>query len=253
MTGELKAPERALAIGAHPDDIDFNCAGTLAKWARGGCSVFYLVLTDGSRGSWDPDEDPASLVVARRHEQLAAHSVVCGLEHARSRERVSFLASPDGELEPGLRQRAEVCAAIRSVQPDVVLGHDPWRRYRLHPDHRNAGFLTTDGIVAARDPLFFPEQALAPHRPSTLLLFEAEDPDHAEDVNAFADVKLAALLEHKSQLRTTMGISANLDDDDGVWSEQVATFASRLATRQAEAGRPFGLALAETFKRIDLH
>ena len=95
---------------------------------------------------------------------------------------MTFLGWPDGELEAGLGQRWEVAYSIRTVKPDVVLGHDPWRRYRLHPDHRNAGFLATDGIVAARDPHFFPDQGFPPHRPNSLLLWEAEEPDHVVDV-----------------------------------------------------------------------
>jgi len=98
------------------------------------------------KGTWDPAHDPAELVVTRRSEQRAASIALGG------KGEVIFLGWPDGELESGLRQRFEVAACIRKIRPDVVLGHDPWKRYRLHPDHRNAGFLVTDGIVAARDP-----------------------------------------------------------------------------------------------------
>jgi LmbE family N-acetylglucosaminyl deacetylase len=163
---------------------------------------------------------------------------------------VTFLGWPDGELESGLRQRFEVAAHIRKIRPDVILGHDPWKRYRLHPDHRNAGFLVTDGIVAARDPLFFPELDDLPHRPSTLLLFEADEPDHLEDVSEFVDVKLAALLEHRSQLRSTMGIS---DPSAAGESEhpEVLEFRRRVTERLAEFGRKGGFAAAEAFKRID--
>ena len=107
-----------------------------------------------------------------------------------------FLDWVDGELESGVRQRWEVAYWIRKLQPTVVLGHDPWKRYRLHPDHRHAGLLAVEGIVAARDPHFFPEQALPHHRPEALLLFEADEPDHVEDVAGFADAKLAALHAH---------------------------------------------------------
>ena len=88
-----------------------------------------------------------------------------------------------------------------------MLGHDPWKRYRLHPDHRHAGFLTVDGVVAARDPHFFPEQAIPHHRPDALLLFEADRVDHVEEVGE-ADLarKLAALEAHASQLRSTMDV-----------------------------------------------
>ncbi len=241
QTTNLETPRRALAVGAHPDDIEFGCGGTLAKWAAAGCEIHHLVCTDGSRGTWDAAEDPARLVVTREHEQRSAAAALGGTSE------VTFLRWPDGELEAGLRQRWQVCAAIRSIRPDVVIGHDPWKRYRLHPDHRNAGFLVTDGIVAARDPLFFPEQAIPPHRPSTLLLFEADEPDHVEDVSTSVDTKIAALLEHRSQLRTTMDISAT----DEARDTEIAAFSERIRERLASTGSTAGFAAGEAFKRID--
>ena len=97
-------------------------------------------------------------------------------------------------------------ASSGPLRPEVLLGHDPWRRYRLHPDHRAAGFLTLDALVAARDPHFFPELGLAPHRPGALLLFEADLPNHVEDVGGFESRKIEALLCHRSQFESTMGI-----------------------------------------------
>ncbi|MEO5680745.1 MAG: PIG-L family deacetylase, partial [Acidimicrobiales bacterium] len=175
VTVDLATPTVALAVAAHPDDVEFQAGATLARWAAGGCAVHHLILTDGSKGTWDPAADPAPLVVEREAEQRAAARRLGGEEGA-----VRFLRWPDGELEAGLRQRAQVAAAIREVRPQVVLGHDPWRRYRLHPDHRTAGWLVCDGVVAARDPLFFPELATACHRPRALLLWEADEPNHVE-------------------------------------------------------------------------
>lgn len=235
----IPAPGRALAIGAHPDDIEFGCGGTLAKWAAVGCEIHHLVCTDGSKGSWDPSQDTSELVLLRQREQRAASRALGG------KGEVVFLGWPDGELEAGFRQRWEVCAWIRRIRPDVVLGHDPWKRYRLHPDHRNAGFLLTDGVVAARDPHFFPEQDAAPHRPSVILLFEADEPDHIEDVTGFVEAKLAALLEHRSQLRSTMGISG--DDQP----QQVAAFGERVTKQLADNGAQVGIAAGELFKRIE--
>ncbi|MCU1493100.1 MAG: hypothetical protein JWO62_864 [Acidimicrobiaceae bacterium] len=240
-TTNLEIPQRALAIGAHPDDIEFGCGATLAKWAAAGCEIHHLVCTDGSRGTWDANEDPAALVATREREQRAAARALGGTAE------VTFLRWPDGELESGLRQRWQVCAAIRRTRPEVVLGHDPWKRYRLHPDHRNAGFLVTDAIVAARDPLFFPEQAWSPHRPSTLLLFEADEPDHLEDVGATVEQKIDALLEHKSQLHTTMQVSAS----DGSRAGEIDAFAKRVRARLASVGASSGFAAAEPFKRVD--
>jgi LmbE family N-acetylglucosaminyl deacetylase len=235
----LDVPARALAIGAHPDDIEFGCGGTLAKWAAAGCEIHHVVCTDGSKGSWDPEADTAALITIREQEQRAAARTLGGSGD------VVFLGHVDGELESGLQQRAEVARWIRVFKPDVVFGHDPWKRYRLHPDHRNAGFLVTDGIVAARDPHFFPEQDAAPHRPSTLLLWEADEPDHVEDIAAFVDVKLTALFEHRSQFRSTMHI------DDPEAGDERDRFAERIRARLAELGAPAGIAYGESFKRID--
>ena len=236
ITTNLDVPGVALAIGAHPDDVEFGCGGTLAKWAAAGTRIHHLVCTDGSKGSWDPAEDQARLIAVRQEEQRNASRALGG------KGEVVFLGWPDGELESGLRQRWEVAYWIRTLQPDVVFGHDPWRRYRLHPDHRNAGFLATDGIVAARDPHFFPEQNVAPHRPKALLLWEADEPDHVEDIDGYVDTKLGALLEHRSQFRSTMRI------DDPAASDEVEQFSTRIRGRLGEMGALAGLAQGESFK-----
>ena len=239
VSSNIDTPAVALAIGAHPDDIEFGCGGTLAKWAAAGCRIHHLVCTDGSKGSWDPGEDRARLVAVRRDEQRDAARALGG------RDDVVFLDWIDGELEAGLRQRWEVAYWIRQIRPDVVLGHDPWRRYRLHPDHRAAGFLATDGVVAARDPHFFPEQRIEPHRPDRLLLWEADEIDHLEDVSGFADVKISALLAHRSQFRSTMRIG-----DPGSGDEREA-FRRRVLERLSDHGARAGLAAAEGYKLIE--
>ena len=234
---DLPVPERALAIGAHADDAEFGCGATLAKWAAAGAMVSFLVLTDGSKGSWDADADPRELIAKRRAEQEKAAATL-GISE------VLFADFVDGELENGRVERARVCEVIRTMRPDVVLGHDPWKRYRLHPDHRHAGFLAVEGTVAARDPHFFPEQQLAHHRPSAMLLWEADEIDHVEDVSATVDRKVAALLEHRSQFRSTMHI-----DDPGAEAE-VEAFRARVRTRLADHGALAGLAQGEAFKAI---
>ena len=234
---DLPVPPRALAIGAHPDDIEFGAGATLAKWAAEGCEIFHVVCTDGSKGSWDPNEDTARLVALRQDEQRAASRALGG------KGEVVFLGWPDGELESGPRQRWEVAYWLRKLRPDVVFGHDPWRRYRLHPDHRNAGFLATDGIVAARDPHFFPEQGEPPHRPSTLLLWEAEEPDHVESTTErTVAAKLDALLAHRSQFRSTMGI------DNPEAGGEIDAFRDRILRHLAEQGAAAGVASGEGFK-----
>ncbi len=234
----LEVPERALAIAAHPDDIEFECGATLAKWSAAGCEVHHLVCTDGSKGTWDAEADQGALVQLRREEQREA------ARRLGATGEVWFLDAVDGELEAGLENRREVARIIRLARPNVVLAHDPWKRWRLHPDHRNAGFLAVDGVVAARDPFFFPELELERHRPDTLLLFESEEPDHVEDVTGFADHKVHALLAHESQFETTMVIGEESDADAAAFRDRELQ-----QMRQAAAGSPFEL--GEAFRRID--
>lgn len=219
ITCDLPRPDRVLAIGAHPDDVEFACGGTIAKWAAAGAAVEFLILTDGSKGTWDAGTDPAALLLTREAEARAAAA-------ALGVGAVNFLRVVDGELDADLTRRGQVCETIRRTRPDVVLGHDPWKRYRVHPDHRHAGWLTIEGIFAARDPHFFAAQGLDPHRPDALLLFEAEAVDHAEGVTATVDAKVDALLCHASQLRSTMGIGP---DDSGA--------VERFRTRRHEIAR----------------
>jgi LmbE family N-acetylglucosaminyl deacetylase len=225
-----------MAVGAHPDDVEFGCGGTLAKWAKAGTTITHVVCTDGSKGSWDPNQPVAELVALRRDEQRAASRALGGTGD------VVFLGYVDGELQTGVDERRQLASWIRKLQPDVVFGHDPWRRYRLHPDHRNAGFLVTDAIVAARDPHFFPDLGLAPHRPSALLLWEADEPNHVEDISEFFEVKLQGLLAHRSQYRSTHHI-----DDPGD-EAQVERFRKRIADRAGEHGEPF--AFGERFRLL---
>jgi len=232
----LATPERALAIGAHPDDTDFGCGATLAKWAADGCEVSVIVCTDGSKGTWDADADESALIRTRQEEQIAATRALGGLGD------VVFLGYTDGECPSDLSARALVAYWIRQLRPNVVFGHDPWKRYRLHPDHRHAGLLTCEGIVAARDPKFFPDQDVPHHRPDTLLLFEADEPDHAEDVQEHVSTKMLALRQHESQFETTMlkGENASMTDFD-----------KRIEAKLREAGSAAGVSYAEVFKRIE--
>ena len=244
-TSDLPTPGVALAIGAHPDDVEFGAGGTLAKWAGAGCVVHHLVLTDGSKGTWNPDADIDALRVARQAEQREAAirlSTASWLTHREYEGTVTFLGQVDGELDSTLVLRGEVARCIRTVRPDVVLGHDPWKRYRLHPDHRHAGLLACDGIVAARDPHFFREHGLAPHRPTTLLLWEADEPDHFEEIGEFTSVKLGALEAHISQFESTMGATSD---------HELQAFRGRISRRMIDLGAARGVGPAEVFKRID--
>jgi LmbE family N-acetylglucosaminyl deacetylase len=241
-TIDLEIPTSALAVGAHPDDIEFGAGGTLAKWANSGCVVHYLVCTDGSKGTWDAAADTVALVDRRRGEQREAARRIAG-EHVGE---VLFLNRVDGELENDVATRAEIVEAIRRLRPDVVVSHDPWKRYRLHPDHRVTGQLVCDAIVGARDPHFHRDIGLAPFRPAALMLFEADLPNHAENVSATVERKLAALLAHESQFESTMHAK-------GGDPAQLDAFRTRILGRLAELGDPWDLPYAEVFAlMIDL-
>lgn len=243
MTGErdwshdLATPASALAIGAHPDDVEFGCGGVLAKWAADGCTIHHLVCTDGSKGTWDAEADVEALAARRQVEQREAAARLGG----DNAGEVRFLGHVDGELDSGLTERGQVALAIRELKPAVVLGHDPWKRYRLHPDHRHAGLLAVEGIVAARDPHFFKDHPVPHHRPEALLLWEADEPDHVEDVSDVVDTKLHGLLAHESQFESTMKA---VDD------HEIDRFRDRIRTRLAELGAPHDVEAAEVFKLI---
>ena len=217
------APARALAVGAHPDDIEFGAGGTLAAWAAAGTDVHFLVLTDGSKGTWNPDDDLAALIATRQDEARTAAATLAAAT-------VHFAGFVDGELAGGDDLKRAVCRAVREVRPDVLLGHDPWKRYRLHPDHRHAGWATVDGLVAARDPHFFPGLGGPHHRPDALWLFEADEPNHEVDIAASVGTKVDALLCHVSQWRSTMDI----DPDAPAVAAAIAAFRARIEARGPE-------------------
>ncbi len=242
ITTNLTAPAVALSICAHPDDTEFGAGGTLAKWAALGTRICHVVCTDGSKGSWNPHASITDLVAARAREQLAAQMALGG-----SGEDVWFLRGVDGELENTPALRRELVRLIRSIQPDVILGHDPWKRYRLHPDHRAAGFLTLDAVVAARDPHFFAELRTPPHRAHTLLLFEADEPDHVEDISTTLDTKVTALLAHESQLESTMSIRPDSRDADTVRFADSVRRSAQVAAALNEA-----VEFGESFKRMQI-
>jgi LmbE family N-acetylglucosaminyl deacetylase len=231
------AIRRALALGAHPDDVELQAGGTLAAWAGRGVHVELACFTAGEKGSSDPAADPAALAAVRRAEAQAAAA-------ALGAASVHFLGAVDGELEVTMALRLAVARLVRTVRPDVVLGHDPWRRWLLHPDHRAAGLLTVDGVVAARDPLYrVPTEAPlrpdpsgegpAAHRPHTVLLFGTDTPDELVEVTATIDAKLAALRAHASQL------------------PDHADLERRVRTWNAAIGAEAGLAYAEAFHTLD--
>ena len=234
-TKNLKTPKTVLAVFAHPDDMDFSSSGTIAKWARKGSVVTYLVCTDGSKGSEDPAMTPRKLAALRKKEQLAAAKIL-GVQDVR------FLGHRDGELIADLKLKEDIAKCIRQTRPDLVITLDPTfvystaRGFVNHSDHRAAGQAAIDAVFPlARDRLNFPhheKQGLAPHKVKTLLLVALENPTHCEDISGTMKLKIKALKAHASQVSPE--------------------FEKRISERARKFGKKAGCRHAEAFKRIDL-
>jgi len=238
FTTDLATPERVLAISAHPDDSELQAGGTLAKWAAEGCEVSIVVCTDGSKGTWNPDADLEELRATRQREQGDAARAL------GATGTVGFCGWVDGELVHSPANVRVLTEWIRKLKPTIVITHDPWKRYRLHPDHRAAGFLVSDAVVAARDPHFFADMGVPHHRPDEVWYFEADEPNHVENVEGWIDTKIASLEQHVSQLESTMGIAS---DDDTQGRNQ---FIADINNAANAAGSLAGLAEGESFYRL---
>jgi len=222
--------ERAMVIFAHPDDAEVQCAGTIALWAADDRKVTYVVMTKGDKGTQDPSTAAEDLIRLRQEEQLQA-------AHELGVQKVLFLENGDGELEVTMERRRALTRIIREYQPEVVITHDPWMRYQLHPDHRASGTLALDAVISARDRLYFPEQieqGLKPCRVRRVLLFASDQPDYWVDIEKTFAQKIKALGRHKSQV------------------SQWPNWEERFRKRAEDAGAPRGLKLAEPFKRLVL-
>lgn len=195
--GERK---RALVVAAHPDDPDFGAGGTAALWSRDGWEFYYLVCTDGSKGTSDPNMPPQRLIPLRRDEQRAAARKL-GVKEC------FFLNHVDGELTVHRDFLGQVVWYIRKLQPQAVFTHslDVIQRNAFinHSDHRAAGLTTVDAVYpTARDFLNFPGQiaeGLEPWKVADLYLWGANDANFEVDITDAVDQKIEALLEHQSQ------------------------------------------------------
>ncbi len=193
----------ALGVAAHPDDLDFGASGTFAKWAREGASCYYLICTNGCKGSDDPGMTEQKLIRIRREEQRAAGKVL-GLKD------VFFLDHNDTELVADLALKKEIVRYIRKLKPDVVVTTDPTfvysskRGFVNHTDHRAAGLAAMDAVYPmARDRLTFKElekEGLKPHKVKTLYFINFEGGEETVDISKVIDTKIKALLCHKSQI-----------------------------------------------------
>lgn len=231
-----------LAVGAHPDDMDFSSSGTIAKWVEEGAIAYYLILTRGCRGSNDPKMTSEKLVKIRQQEQEEAAKVL-GIR------KVFFLNYTDTELVADIKLKEEIVQFIRKLRPNIVITMDPTFYYVSylsfygygfvnHSDHRAAGLATLDACFPmARDRLTFPEhekQGLKPHKVEELLLVSLTKADFIVDITKTFNKKLKALACHQSQY------------DDFLKIEK------RMKSRARFVGKKKGFRFAENFTRIKL-
>ena len=230
-------PKVVLGVAAHPDDLDFGASGSVAAFVNEGAEAYYLILTDGSKGSADKTISSEDLIKKRQSEQRAAGKLL-GLKD------VFFLGYEDGGLQVSMAVKRDIVRIIRQVRPDIVITMDPSILYVIergfinHPDHRAAGQATLDAVFPlARDHLAFPEllaEGLEPHKVETLLLTNFETQNYYVDISSAIDKKMGALAAHVSQM-------PNLSQTQG-WMRDMA----------AKAGSHIGAQYAEGFLRIDV-
>ncbi len=227
---------RAMVVVAHPDDAEWMCAGTVAKWCAEGWRVVYVLCTDGSKGSSDPDITGEELVKLREAEQREAARVL-GVEE------VVFLGHPDAYLEPTLELRQELAREIRRHRPEILITESPVRNltdrfYLAHPDHLAAGEAAMAAVFpTARDHLTFPElleEGLEPHKVKEVWIGGGEEgSDMFIDVTDHMDRALEALKAHRSQVS---------DEEANEW----------FPLGRIETARKVGFQYAEAFKVIRL-
>jgi len=191
-----------LVILAHPDDPEFFCGGTLARWVQAGHEIHYCILTCGDKGSAG-GPNPEQLCNIRHEEQLNAAAII-GVKSVR------FLDHEDGYLLPTLELRRDVVRVIRQIRPNILVTCDPTNlyvreNYLNHPDHRYAGQVVLDAVFpAAGNRYFFPEllnnEGLEPHTPREIWISLTSNPNVSLDVTDTWPIKVRALKEHKSQI-----------------------------------------------------
>lgn len=233
MTAEAAAPTPVLVVGAHPDDPEFGCGGSVARWVRDGRPVTYVVMTRGDKGSHDPTMTAERLMAIREAEQRAAAAVL-GVSDVR------FLDCLDGEIAPTLEVRRQLVRIIREVKPGTVVTHDPTlvlprEGFVNHPDHRATGTAVIDACFPAAElHLAFPEQlaeGLTLHKVTEILFWSTGDPTHFVDIGETFDQKIRAIAEHTSQI------------------SDVARLAERMRERGRTLGQAQNMEYAEGFRR----
>jgi LmbE family N-acetylglucosaminyl deacetylase len=203
MENSFYVPESALAIVAHPDDIEFSCAGTLARWARQGTRLCYVLCTSGDVGIAESGMTKARATEIREEEQREAARIV-------GADDVVFLREPDGMLVATIELRKKLVREIRRFRPEVVICGDPtivWagNDYINHPDHRASATAALDAVFpAAGQPNLFEElqaEGLSAHKPRKVYVTGWVQNELYVNITEMIDIKIAALRAHKSQMR----------------------------------------------------
>jgi LmbE family N-acetylglucosaminyl deacetylase len=226
---------KILAVAAHPDDLDFGCAGTTASWIAEGHEVVYCLVTDGQAGGFDNTISRDAMADIRRREQTAAAKTLGVTE-------LHFLGFADGSVEYTMDLRRAITRVIRTVRPDRVVGQSPERNYdriyASHPDHLATGAATMAAVYPdARNEFAFPhlvaEEGLAPHSVPELWLMGGPRPNRPVDTTDFVELKIEALLCHESQMRMPEGMPERIRE----WGRATAEAMGLPAGRTAEAFR----------------
>lgn len=228
-----ETPRKVLVVTPHPDDAEYWCAGTIAKWIGDGAAVRYVLCTDGGKGTTDPNISSADLSKMREKEQADAAKSL-GVQE------LVLLHHPDGSLEDNDEFRKELVRQIRQTQPDVVLCPEPYRKnLAWHRDHRITGQVALDAVFpCARDHLHFEElwrdEGLEPHKTGTVLFWGTELADTIVDISDTFDAKMRAVHAHKSQL-------------NGRNEQEIEDFVKE---RARESAGDSGLEFAEAFRKV---
>ena len=224
-----------MVVFAHADDAEWGCSGTVAKWCAEGWDVVYVVCTDGSKGSSDPEMTPKRLKKVRQQEQQNAGEVL-GLRE------VVFLGYEDSMLEPTLDLRRDIAREIRRFKPDVLICENPIRRlsddnWLGHPDHMAAGEAALSAVFpTARDRMSFPElieEGLEPHHVREVWVMDNQDANKYVDVTGHMDVAIQALKQHESQVTG--------EEVDVHWKNWRSRTGEKVGLECAEAFRSFRL------------
>ncbi|MCO5176206.1 MAG: PIG-L family deacetylase [Thermomicrobiales bacterium] len=240
---EPRTSRRVMVAMAHPDDAEFGCAGTMARWASEGDEIILVLGTSGDKGSDDPNMTGEQLVATREAEQKVAADTLGVSE-------IVFMRMRDAELVPDLAMRRDLTRIIRQVRPDVVFCQDPTARwegseYIQHPDHLAMGEATLAAVFpSARDRLTFPEllaEGLEPHKVGEVYIGSSlAKCDTFIDIGAHLETKLNALAAHKSQMGDWDFRSALTG-----WARDAAAFARFKSFPGADA-----MEYAEAFKYL---